>query len=63
MGYLIIALIFSVAAFFVYPHRYESKWTEQLVNSILFGIGFAVFVAVLGGLGFGGGDTEMYYRR
>ena len=62
-GFILVSAIFSIAIFFVYPWETFDTTSQRLVGAIIFGGIAALIITGLSHCGFGGGETEIYYRR
>lgn len=62
-GFILVSTIFAFAIFFVYPSREFERTGQKIIRAVLIGGLMGLVGLGLSQCGFGGGETEIYYRR
>ncbi len=63
IGFLFISAIFAIAIFFIYPSGEMEGVGQRLFKAIWMGGCIGLVILGLSECGFGGGETEINYRR
>lgn len=62
-GFFLVSAIFSIAIFFVYSWSEFETTLQRIFKAIGMGCLIGLIALGLSYCGFGGGETEVYYRR